>query len=147
MAVDFTNYLSAPIESFEAPKAPPVGHWFASIKDYKVAERDFKVRKGVVCTLSFTLTGPDSDVTEPFSEADMKRTRIERDYALDGDNPQQHVLRGIAEQQLGLPVAGLSLGEVLEAMKGHDVKLQLDHRFDNDGNAWPQVKKVLSAHE
>jgi hypothetical protein len=146
MAVDFTNYLSAPIESFEAPKAPPIGHYFATIKDFKIGERDYKVRKGVVVTLQFTLTGPDSDVTEEISDTDLKRARIERDYALDGDNPQQHVIRKIATD-LELPVTGLSLGEVLEALKGHDVKLQLDHRMDNDGNAWPQVKKVLSAHD
>lgn len=147
MAVDFTNYLSAPIEEFEAPKAPPVGHYFASIFGYKTAERNYGERTGVVVEITFKLTSADSDVSEPFSDKELKAARIVRDYSLDGDRPQQHMIRAIAEDTLQLPVKGLSLGEVLESIKGHDVRLELDHRIDKDGNTWPVVKKVLAAHD
>jgi hypothetical protein len=151
MAKDFTKFLKAKIETFEAPPLPPIGHYFATIRDWKIGEKNYGERKGVVVTLNFTLTSQDEDSREEqeLDEAELRKALAAKDYGLDGDFPQGHVLRAIAEKTLQLPVEGLDLNEVLDAMKGHEVKLYADHRADkNDSEKFYfDIKKVLPANE
>jgi len=149
MAADFSKYLNAPIEDFSAPATPGVGHYFATIKKAELREVNYGQRTGVVTTLTFTLTGADSDVEDPLPPEELRRAVARRDYAMDGDYPQQHVVRAIAEKTLQLPTEGQTFGEVLEAMTGHEVKLYCEHRPDKNDpeRVYLEVKKVLPAAE
>lgn len=149
MAKDFSKFLNTAIEEHEAPKVPPIGHYYATIRSQKIDERDFGAEHGkrVLVTLTFKLTAADSDVEEPISDKELAAAIVTKDYALNGDRPQGHMLRTLAEKTLGLNVTGQSFGEVLEAIVGHDVKVYIEHRNDKNDpeRIYADVKKVLPA--
>lgn len=155
MAANFDSYLDVDVESIERPTPPPIGHWFASISGYKTQERNYGEgkEKTPVCELSFKLTGADDDAVASAEEtgvdpqAYINRT-VTRDYTLNEEGGV-YGLRQVGEAAAKVDVKGLKLRDMLNALKGHDVKLYIDHRMGKpgsaqEGQAFANVTKVLA---
>lgn len=143
---DFSKYLNAKVENFERPKPLPLGHLFANIRGWKTAERDFDKANGgpktPVVELAFSITGPDDDV-EGWDPEMAKGPPATKDYKL----PDQiYMIREIADKHLGLDTKGLELEDVLNAMKGQQVKVFNEPRLGREeGEYFTNIKKVLPA--
>lgn len=150
MAKDFSKYANISVDEIETPKCPPIGHYFATIKKAELAERDFGAEHGkrVLASLVFTLTGQDEDAAAEgaMSDKELRAAIVSKDYSITGDRPQTHMVRDLASKTLGLSVTGMTFGELLEALVGQEVKLQLDQRADKNNPEvfYPEVKKVLN---
>lgn len=148
MAANFDSYLDVPVESIERPLPPPIGHYFATIKKYATAERNFGEgrEKTPVVELTFALTSPDTDAVDAGADdATCRGKVVTKDYEL-SDAQGQFALRQLAEDTLQLPTKGLSLRDVLSQLPNQDVKVAVDHRAgkgDREGQFFPVVKKVL----
>lgn len=152
MAVDYSKFLDVEVENIEAPKPPPVGHYHATIKSHKVAERNYDKATGgaptPVVELTFALTSPGDDVdTDLLGEDGLKGKLVSRDYRLSGDDGAGlHQLRKLGEETCGLAVKGLRLGDMLPSLIGQEVQVYVEHRAGSEeGQLFTQVKKVLPA--
>lgn len=150
MALDFSRYLDVPVDTLEAPKPPPIGHYFATIKSWKGAERDYDKATGgpktPVVEVFFSLTSPDEDVEEDLlPKGGVSGKLVSRDYTLNEESGT-YQLRFLAEETCGLPTKGLSLGDTLAMLPGQEVRVQIGHRAGQDeGQFFPKVLKVISA--
>lgn len=147
MSADFSKFLHVSAEAIERPKPLPLGHYFATIKSYKTAERDFDKANGgpktPVVELSFAITSPDTDV-EDFDPAMLKGAPPTKDYKLPD---QMYMIRELAEKACDLPVKGLEFIDVLDALKGQEVKVFNEPRPGREeGEFFTNIKRVLSAH-
>lgn len=151
MAVNFDSYLDVEVDTIERPLPPPIGHYFATIKSWKTAERAYDKESGVktpVVQIDFALTSPDTDVDESMlPEKGVANRVVNNDYTL---NEPMGIfqLRQLAEETCKLPVKGLKLSDMLPMLIGQPVKLYLDQRAgkgSTEGQFFPQVKKVLPA--
>ena len=150
--VDFSQYLGVEVEKIEAPEAPPIGHYFATIKTYKTEERQYSKDSAPepVIALFFSITEPDEDSLEENPDAAMKAKGklVSKDYSL-SDGTGQAAIRALAEKTLELPVKGLTLGDLLDELPGQEVKLYMEQRAgkgDREGQFFPKVSKVLAAN-
>lgn len=155
--VDFSRYLDVAVEDIEQAKPLPAGHYFAVIKGWKPAERDYKDGnpKVPVVELTFTTTSPDEDV-DPDELPNNQGVGVmcTKDYRLatpsggkvEGGGQAQ--LRRLAEDQLGLSVAGMHLTDVLEAMKGQECRVYNEPRADkkDEGVFYTNITKVLGVN-
>lgn len=146
---DFSKYLGVKVEDIEAPTPPPIGHYFATIKSWKTGERVYDKGSGTktpVVELSFTITGPDDDVDAAELPADGVKSflGISRDYTL-SEAAGLNALRKVGETACGIDAKGLDLEDLLNAMRGQEVKLYMEQRAGNDDVFYPKVSKVLSA--
>lgn len=151
MALDFSSYLNVAVESIEQPKAPPIGHYFATIKDWKAAERNYNKASGgapvPVVQIDFLLTSPDDDVDpSELPKGGIKGRVVNKDYTLN-DEFGPAALRALAEKTCALDVKGLNLSDLLPQLKGQEVKVYLEQRAgQEEGQFFSVVKKVLSAN-
>lgn len=151
MTADFSNYLKVPMS--EVPKTLPSlpnGHFFATIKSWKTAERYYDKenpkKSTPVVELTFTITAPDSDVDEDLLPNGKLPVNIgTRDYNLaEGGSTN---IRNLAEDTLDLDVKGLDLEDTLNALKGQECKVYNEPRAGKEeGQFYTNIKKVLSAH-
>lgn len=160
MAANFDSYLDVDVEAIERPTPPPIGHWLATIKSHKTAERDYDKANGgpktPVVELMLALNAPYDDAVE-WAEANGADVNVHigkafpKDYRLnDEGGPFQ--LRQIGEVACELPVTGLKLRDLLEHLHGQQVKVYMDHRAGKEGSPqegqfFPNITKVLSAKE
>lgn len=150
MALDFSKYLDVDVES--VPKtlpSVPGGHWFATIQSWKGAERDYDKASGgpktPVVELTFKLTSPDSDVEDEEAAQRSIGKLATKDYNL-ADGSGQTMLRNLAEDTLSLDVKGLHFSDVLDALKGQEVKVFNNPRAGKEeGQFYTNITKVLSA--
>lgn len=146
---DFSKYLEVDVASVEAPRPVPVGHYFAVVNSYKTTEVEYqRGTKTPVVEITFKITGADDDVDhDQLPEGGGQGKLVTRNYTLnDPDKAGIYALRRLAEETCDLPVKGLSLGDVLDQLKGQDVKLYIEHRAGSEeGQFFPRVAKVLSA--
>ncbi len=152
MAVDFSSYLSVDADSI--PKSVPSlpgGHFYATIASWKGAERFYEGKGGPatpVVELTFRITGADDDVdTDSLPEGGGVGKTVTKDYQLnDPDKTGIVMLRRLAEDTCGLDVKGLQLSDVLDALKGSEVKVYNEPRAGKEeGQFFANVKKVLPA--
>lgn len=144
---DFSSYLDVPVDNI--PKTLPslgMGHYFATVKGWKTAERfyDGKSNPGTpVVEVTFTITGPDDDVAD--WQDSFRNRPVTKDYTLnDPDRTGQVMLRRLGEETCGVDVKGLALTDLLEAMKGCEVKVYNEPRSGKEeGQFFPNIKKVL----
>jgi|SRR6185312_1976084 len=150
MALDFSKYLDVDVES--VPKtlpSVPGGHWFATISGWKGAERNYDKATGgpptPVVELTFKLTSPDSDVEDEEAAQRSIGKLATKDYNL-ADGSGQTMLRNLAEDTLGLDVKGLHFSDVLDALKGQEVKVFNNPRAGKEeGQFYTNITKVLGA--
>jgi len=150
MALDFSKYLDVDVES--VPKtlpSVPGGHWFSTIAGWKGAERNYDKATGgpptPVVELTFKLTSPDSDVEDDESAQKSIGKLATKDYNL-ADGSGQTMLRNLAEDTLGLDVKGLHFSDVLDALKGQEVKVFNNPRAGKEeGQFYTNITRVLSA--
>ncbi len=149
MAVDFSKYLDVAVESIDKPKPLPIAHYFADIKGWKGAERDYKNGEGLkpVVEVSFAITSADEDADlDLMPEGGCAGRIVTRDYSLDNENGP-YMLRRLGEEICGLPVKGLSLGDMLPMLIKQPVKLFVTQRpSTKNDDIFPQVDKVLPAN-
>ncbi len=147
MAVDFSAYMDIPMDTVEAPEAPPIGHWYGTVASWKTAEAAYEGpsgKKTPVVEISFKLGTPSDDVEmDGVKEGTGTGTLVRKSY----DLPDSiYMIRKLAEDTCGLDVKGLSLNDTLDALKGAEVMLHIDHRIVDDGRVFPKLTKVLSAN-
>ena len=149
---DFTSYLDAPIEDFEAPKVPSNGHYFATVKGWKPGEKSYDggATKVANVSLQFQLDSADTDVdTTGLTDKDIRAAFVSRDFDISGSQPKQYVIRAIAENAMKLPTKGLTLQDTLNAMKGQPCKVYIEQRTytakDGEQRTTADVKNVLPA--
>lgn len=157
MAANFDSYLDVDVESIERPTPPPIGHWLATIKSHKTAERDYEKASGgprtPVVEISMVLNAPLDDAVE-WAEANGADPQIHigklqtKDYRLN-DEGGPYQLRQIAEVACQLDVKGLKLRDVLNQLHGQQVKIYMDHRAgkegsSNEGQFFPNVTKIMA---
>jgi hypothetical protein len=150
---DFSQYLKVKVEDIEAPEAPPIGHYYATIKSWKTDERQYQKDEAPepVISIFFTITEPDEDALEE-SEAAATKAKgklVSKDYSL-SDGSGQDALRKLGEKTLELPVKGLDLEDLLNELPGQEVKLYMEQRAgkgEREGQFFPKVSKVLSAQD
>lgn len=148
MAVDYSKYLGVPVDDIERPSVGPAGHYFATFQSYKGAERFYDKENPKVatpvCELTFKITGPDEDALAEDEENANKMTGrlATRDYRFDeGGN---FSLRRFGEETCGVDGKGYSLGDLLDAAKGSEVKLYNQPRQGREeGELFFNVTKVL----
>ena len=151
MALDFSTYLDVDVDSIpKSVPSLPLGHYFATIKSWKGTERFYdkeNPKKGTpTIELTFTLSGPDDDVDlDTLPDGKLPIRTVTRDYNL-VENGQTH-LRNLAEDTLGLPVKGYSLGDLLDAITGQECRVYNEPRANpkEDGQFYVNIKKVIAA--
>jgi len=151
MALDFSAYLKVNVE--DIPKrlpTLPLGHFFADITGWKTGTRNYGEGKTEtpVVSIGFKITGPDDDVEDP--ESIPQNKVVYKDYELnDPDKRGQIALRRLAEETCDLPVKGLELDGVLDALKGCQVKVYSDPQPNKkeEGEFFDRITKVLPAHD
>lgn len=127
MPKDFSSYLDVDMDSIpkSLPSLPP-GHFFATVKSHAVKERKYRPDEITpVVELTFSLTGPDTDVEESELPPNGAAGRfVTKDYVLnDADKGGLIRLRRVAETACKLDVTGRSIADILDDMVGCDVKV------------------------
>ena len=150
---DFSSYLEKSMD--DVPKSLPslpAGHFFAVISDWKTGERKYDKTnpKNItpVVELTFKITGPDDDVdTSQLPEGGGIGRIVTKDYTLnDAEQRGQISLRRIAEVACELDVKGQALADVLDALKGQDVRVHNAPKAGKEeGQFYNNVDMVLSA--
>jgi hypothetical protein len=149
MALDFSRYLD--VDVADIPKvlpSVPGGHFFATIQSWKGDERDYAKATGgpktPVIELTFKFTGADEDVEETDQSTYMNKLAT-KDFDL--SNGGQTILRNFAEDTLGLDVKGLHFRDVLDALKGQEVKVFNEPRPNPnvEGQYFTNIKKMFAA--
>ncbi len=149
---NFEKYLDVQIDTIERPTAAPLGHYFATFKSWKTAQRDYKKASGGpkvdVVELTFTITGADEDAEAEDAVAAAKAVgRLgTKDYTL-GEEQGMYALRRFASDVCGIDTKGLTVSEGLDAAKGSDVKLYNQPRSGNEeGVFYDNFTKILPAN-
>lgn len=149
---DFSVYLNTPMDDIpDNIPSLPVGHYFATITNWITKERFYDTnnpKKGTaVVELTFRIIGPDDDVEGDLPEGGGKGTLISKDYDIQSDLRGKVNLRKIAKIACGLPVDGQDLPDVLDALKGQDVKVHNSPRPNKkaEGEYFNNIDMVLSA--
>ncbi len=148
MAVDFSNYLSVPVDSIEAPKAAPTGHYFATFVSSKGTERFYDGKGGKatpVCELTLKLTGADTDAQEedPIAAEKCVGKLVTKDYTLSEESGMYNLRRFVSET-CGVDTKGLDLGDALDACKGSAVKVFNQPRAGKEeGQFYNNITKIL----
>lgn len=156
MALNFDQYLNVPVENIEAAKPLPVGHFFATIQSWKGREVDYKDGnpKVPVIELTFKTSAPDEDVDETLLPANGGvGVLVTKDYRLVApsggkiEGGGQNQLRRLAEETCQLDTKGLNLSDVLEQLKGQEVRVYNEPRPDKNDDAvfYNNITKVLPA--
>lgn len=141
MALDFSTYLTREVESIEAPKPIPPGHYFATVKSWEAKES--KEKKTPMIAVSFSITDADTDVdTDALPEGGVNNRVVSTNFTLNNEFGA-HQLRQMIEA-LGIDTKGLTLGDALEHINGQPCKLEISQRMYND-QPQAEVKKVLAA--
>ncbi len=152
MALDFTKYLSVQVDTIEAPRAAPLGHYFADFMSWKGAERDFDKASGgpktPVVELTFKITGADTDAEEqdPDGAAKAVGKLVTRDYTL-SEESGLFQLRRFTSDICGVDTKGLELDHALDACKGTTVKVFNEPRADkrNEGVFFNNITRIFPA--
>lgn len=151
MALDFSRFLKVNVD--DIPKTLPSlpgGHFYATIKSWKGAERFYdkeNPKKGTpVIELTFTINSPSDDVDESqLLDGKLPVSIGTRDYNL-AEGGSTH-LRNLAEDTLGLDVKGLELEDILDAMRGQECLVYNEPRAGKEeGQFYTNLKKVLPAN-
>lgn len=142
MALDFTAYLSTPLDTIEAPKPLPVGHYYAEVKKWEAVESKSEKRTPMV-RVDFTIRSADSDVDPAELPKDGVNNRlVSVNYTLNNEYGT-YQLRQFMADALKLDIKGLSLQDGLEQIAGQPVKLYIEQRALDDGRLMADVKKTL----
>ncbi len=150
MAVDFSNYLSVPVDSIEAPKAAPTGHYFATLQAWKGAERFYAGKGGPatpVVELTLKITGPDADASEedPTGAEKAIGKLVTKDYNL-SEESGMYGLRRFTAETCGVDTKGLDLSDALDACKSATVKIFNQPRAGKEeGQYYNNVTMILPA--
>lgn len=149
MAKDFSTYLNVAVESIEAPRAAPAGHYFAVFQSWKGAERDYAKASGgpptpvVECT--YKITAPDTDASEEDADAANKAVNrlVTKDYTLNEESGL-YALRQMLAVACGIDTKGLDLSDALDAAKGSDVKVyNVPRAGKEEGQFYNNIVRVL----
>jgi len=147
--VDFSKYLGVAVDTIEAPRSAPEGHYHASFVSWKPTERNYGKATGApptpVIELTFKVTGASEDAIDLDAEAAEKATGrlMTKDYSLD-DDAGLYGLRRFASETCGIDTKALNLGDSLDACKGSDVMLFNQPRpGKEEGVFYNNVTKVL----
>ena len=151
MALDFSSYLNVEVDTIEAPKTPPLGHYFADFTSWKGAERDYNKASGgpkvPVVEVTFKITCPDDDATEEDADGAEKAVGrlVTKDYTLN-DEAGMYALRRLTGETCGVDTKGLALQDALDACKGSQVKVFNQPRAGKEeGQFFVNITKVLPA--
>lgn len=146
--VDFSNYLSKSIDTIEAPKPFPTGHYYALIKTPGWTAKESKTEKKTpMVEIGFELQSADEDVDQSLLPTDgIQGKSIFNNYTLNNERGMFQ-LRQAIEAAIGPASQGLSVGDGLEQIGGQPVKLYLEQEEDNReaGVFVTRVRKVLPA--
>lgn len=157
MALDLSKYLNVSMDDIpDRVKPLPTGHYIARIRSWKGGERQYDKdqpnKKTPVVELTFVVQEACEDIeAEDLPESGGAGKMVTRDYRLDDpDKTGQTALRRVATHACDLDVKGLELEDVLDALKGQDVKLFVEtpnNEDDPDAPRFPRVKRVLPVNE
>lgn len=148
---DFSKYLSVPVDSIEAPTAPPLGHYFADVVSWKGAERDYDKANGgpktPVVEVTFKITGAEEDAEAEDSVGAAKAVSklVTKDYAL-SEESGMFQLRKLTSETCGIDTTGLALNDALDACKGSSVKVYNEPRAgkgEREGQFFTNITRVL----
>lgn len=126
-SVDFSKYLGVQVDTIEAPRAAPEGHYLGTFVKWAPAERNYNKATGgpptPVIELTLKCTATLDDAIEADSTAAEKAIGrlFTKDYALD-DDAGLYAIRRFASEACGVDTTGLSIADGLDAAKGSDVK-------------------------
>lgn len=142
---DFSSYLNVQIDSIEAPKPLPEGHYFAITTNPGWETVESSQKKTPMLKVTFELQSAAEDVDPGLlPENGVAGKKLSTNFILNNESGP-HFARQMMEEAMGLPVAGLSLGEGLQQIAGQPVKLYITQRQLDDGTLINDVKKILSA--
>lgn len=151
---DFSSYLTQSVDEIPTSlPSLPLGHYFATLKDWKTDERFYdksNPKKGTpVVELTFSVQAPDDDVEESDLPAGgVKGRQVRKDYTLnDPDSRGQMGLRRVCEIACGINGKGLQLQDLLDAAKGSDVKVYNEPRVSktDDSQFFDNITRVVAA--
>lgn len=151
---DFSSYLEASVD--DIPKSLPslpLGHYFATLKDWRTDERFYdktNPKKGTpVVELIFSVSAADDDVDEgELPAGGVGGRQVRKDYTLnDPDSRGQMGLRRVCEIACGIDGKGLTLQDLLDAAKGSDVKVYNEPRMSktDDSQFFDNITRVVAA--
>ena len=144
--VDFSASLSVPVDSIEAPKPYPTGHYYAIFKDPGWSTKEAKnEKKTPMVELGWELQSADADVdADQLPEGGVQGKSVFNNYTLNNERGMFQ-LRQALEAVLGDASAGLTLGDCLPQVASQPVLLYLEQEEDNrePGTFVTRVKKVL----
>lgn len=151
---DFSAYLHVSMDDIpETTPTLPGGHYFATITTWKTAERDFDKATGgaktPVVEISFRITGADDDIeADDLPPGGGVGKLVTRDYRLnDGDKAGLTQLRRLATVTCQLDTKGLELPDVLDLLKGQEVKVyNVPRPGRNEGEFFANITQVLPAN-
>jgi hypothetical protein len=151
MPLDFSKHLDVEVESVDAPRAPPIGHYLATFKSWKGQEVVYDKESGKktpTIVVTFALDEPLDDVdTSELPEDGVRGKTVQRNYDLDDpDKRGLFALRKMGEETMNLPIKGLHFTDLLDAMRGQQVKLYMEQRAGKEeGEFYPKIGKILPA--
>jgi len=146
--LDFSSYLSKSVDDIEAPKPLPGGHFLATFKSWKGAERDYDKANGgpktPVVELTFNQLQPDEDVEDELPSG-LSNMAVTKDYRLN-DDVGLFGLKRFASETCDVDTKGLDLNDALDACLGSTVKLFNEPRpGQEEGQFFTNIKRVLKA--
>lgn len=141
MALDFSQYLSKEVDSIEAPKPIPPGHYHATVKAWEAKES--KEKKTPMISVSFSIVDADTDVDQDaLPPGGVANRVVSTNFTLNNEFGAYQLRQMI--DALGIDSKGISLGDALEHINGLPCKLQITQRMYND-QPQAEVKAVLAA--
>lgn len=150
--LDFSAYLGVKVDDIEAPKPLPLGHYYATFKSWKGAERDYDKANGgpktPVVELTFSLDEPCDDVEpEELPDKGVNGRIVTKDYQLN-DEIGLNGLKLFTSKACGVDTKGLDLGDALDACLSSTVKLFNEPRpGKEEGQFFPNIRRILDASE
>jgi len=143
--VDFRNLLNKPSEeAIIKPPPIPAGTWEATIRSHEF-DRSRK-KKTPLVRFNWTLTGPGTDILQSDLEGvKWQGKTLHQDFYITDD-----ALYRIPEffERLGVPIAGKSVAELIQASAGTPGLLSISHRTSEDPeseNVYPEIDSVANA--
>lgn len=136
MSVDFRSLLSAPADSFEAPKALPPGSYSGRIKSHEFGESAQKKTPYVRFHLAVT-NAIDVDPSE-LSGIDLSKKSLRVDFYLTTDAAYR--LRSFLDG-CGISTKGRSLGECIPETSGASVIMEVTQR-KTEKDTYNDVKDI-----
>lgn len=150
---DFSQLLSAPVDSFDKPKPLPAGTYYGRITTFKVDEvQNEKKTPYVRLNLVLDSAGEDIDPsllsgTDDSGKTwsiDLTKKPVHIDYYLTPDS--QYRIRELMED-LGMVITGRSLNETLPELQGQAVLIAMTQKPSRDGTQLYTNVDKITAHK